>query len=135
MKHLIRTTAAATACAVALCAVPAGAETITRDSTERVVVEKTCEWEVDENGKPIYGADGKPLPVMKNGKQVCKEEQVSQSSSVGSDGLPKKWADDTRGELSIGAVVGVIGALLALVLGASLLFIESVDIIPLPQMR
>lgn len=135
MKHLIRTTAAATACAVALCAAPAQAQTIKRDSTQRVVVEKTCEWEVDEDGKPIYGADGKPLPVMKNGKQVCKEEQVSQSSSIGSDGLPKKWADDTRDELGIGAAVGVVGALLALIFGAGLLFIENVNIIPLPQVR
>lgn len=106
MKHHIRTTSAATACGVALCAVPAQAQTIERDSAERVVAEKACEWEVDEDDKPIYGADGKP----------------------------KKWADDTRDELGIG-VVGVVGALLALILGAGMLFIENVNIIPLPQVR
>ena len=53
MRQLIRTTAAATACAVALSVAPAGAETITRDTTQRVTVEKTCEWEVDAKGNPV----------------------------------------------------------------------------------
>ena len=127
MTHLIRTTAAA-ACAVALAAVPAGAETITRDTTQRVTVEKTCEWEVDAKGNPIIDADGNPIPVTdKDGKQVCKERKVSTGSS--------KWADDTTDELRIGAIVGVVGALLALVLGGGLLFIESVDITMLPPAR
>lgn len=131
MKRLTRTTAAATACAVALAAAPAGAATITRDTTQRVTVEKTCEWEVDAKGNPILDADGNPIPVEVNGKQVCKEREVSSGSSSSAS----KWADDTTDELRIGAVVGVIGALLALVLGAGLLFIESVDITMLPPAR
>ena len=123
MRQLIRTTAAATACAVALSVAPAGAETITRDTTQRVTVEKTCEWEVD--------AKGNPIPVEVDGKQVCKEREVA----AGSSSSANKWADDTRDELGIGAVVGVVGALLALVLGAGLLFIESVDIRMLPPAR
>lgn len=131
MKQLTRTTAAAIACAVALAAAPAGAETITRDTTQRVTVEKTCEWEVDAKGNPILDADGNPIPVEVNGKQVCKEREVSSGSSSSA----RKWADDTTDELRIGAVVGVIGALLALVLGGGLLFIESVDITMLPPAR
>ncbi|OFT58627.1 hypothetical protein HMPREF3151_03890 [Corynebacterium sp. HMSC05H05] len=131
MKQLIRTAAAATACAVALSAAPAGAEAIKRDSKERVVVEKICEWEVDANGKPILDAGGNPIPVKVDGKQVCKEKKVSSGSSSSAS----KWADDTTDELRIGAVVGVIGALLALVLGGGLLFIESVDITMLPPAR
>ena len=53
MRRRIRSAAAATACAVALTAVPAGAETITRDTEERVTVEKTCKMKVDEKGNPI----------------------------------------------------------------------------------
>ena len=131
MKRLTRTTAAATACAVALAAAPAGAATITRDTTQRVTVEKTCEWEVDAKGNPILDADGNPIPVEVNGKQVCKEREISSGSSSSAS----KWADDTTDELRIGAVVGVIGALLALVLGGGLLFIESVDITMLPPAR
>ena len=131
MKQLTRTTAAAIACAVALAAAPAGAETITRDTTQRVTVEKTCEWEVDAKGNPILDADGNPIPVEVNGKQVCKEREISSGSSSSAS----KWADDTTDELRIGAVVGVIGALLALVLGGGLLFIESVDITMLPPAR
>ena len=131
MKHLIRTTAAATACAVALSVAPAGAETIKRDSTKRVTVEKTCEWEVDAKGNPILDAKGNPIPVEVDGKQVCKEREVA----AGSSSSANKWADDTRDELGIGAVVGVVGALVALVLGAGLLFIESVDIRMLPPTR
>lgn len=131
MTHLIRTTAAATACAVALSVTPAGAETITRDTTQRVTVEKTCEWEVDAKGNPILDADGNPIPVEVNGKQVCKEREVASGSSSSAS----KWADDTTDELRIGAIVGVIGALLALVLGGGLLFIESVDIQMLPPAR
>ncbi|MDK8879981.1 hypothetical protein [Corynebacterium sp. MSK008] len=131
MKQLTRTTAAAIACAVALAAAPAGAETITRDTTQRVTVEKTCEWEVDAKGNPILDADGNPIPVEVNGKQVCEEREVSSGSSSSAS----KWADDTTDELRIGAVVGVIGALLALVLGGGLLFIESVDITMLPPAR
>ena len=63
MKRLTRTTAAAIACAVALAAAPAGAATITRDTTQRVTVEKTCEWEVDAKGNPILDADGNPIEV------------------------------------------------------------------------
>lgn len=131
MRRRIRSVAAATACAVALTAVPAGAETITRDTKERVVVEKTCKVKVDEKGTPIIDADGNPIPVTdKDGKQVCEEKKVAGgSSSTG------KWADDTRDELRIGAIVGVVGALLALVLGGGLLFIESVDIQMLPPAR
>lgn len=131
MNQLIRTTAAATACAVALSVAPAGAETITRDTTQRVTVEKTCEWEVDAKGNPILDAKGNPIPVEVDGKQVCKEREVA----AGSSSSANEWADDTRDELSIGAVVGVVGALLALVLGAGLLFIESVDIRMLPPAR
>lgn len=131
MNQLIRTTAAATACAVALSVTPAGAETITRDTTQRVTVEKTCEWEVDAKGNPIIDADGNPIPVTdKDGKQVCQEKKVAGGSSTSG-----KWADDTRDELRIGAIVGVVGALLALVLGGGLLFIESVDITMLPPAR
>ena len=132
MKQLIRTTAAATACAVALSVTPAGAETITRDTTQRVTVEKTCEWEVDAKGNPIIDADGNPIPVTdKDGKQVCEEKKVAGGSSSSAS----KWADDTTDELRTGAIVGVIGALLALVLGGGLLFIESVDITMLPPAR
>lgn len=131
MKHLIRTTAAATACAVALSVAPAGAETIKRDSTKRVTVEKTCEWEVDAKGNPILDAEGNPIPVKVDGEQVCKEREVSSGSSSSAS----KWADDTTDELRTGAIVGVIGALLALVLGGGLLFIESVNITMLPPAR
>lgn len=131
MKHLIRTTAAATACAVALSVAPAGAETIKRDSTKRVTVEKTCEWEVDAKGNPILDAKGNPIPVKVGGEQVCKEREVSSGSSSSAS----KWADDTTDELRTGAIVGVIGALLALVLGGGLLFIESVNITMLPPAR
>ena len=132
MTHLIRTTAAATACAIALSVAPAGAETITRDTTQRVTVEKTCEWKVDDNGNPIIDADGNPIPVTdKDGEQVCQEREVAS----GSPSSASKWADDTTDELRIGAIVGVIGALLALVLGGGLLFIESVDITMLPPAR
>ena len=131
MKHLIRTTAAATTCAVALSVAPAGAETIKRDSTKRVTVEKTCEWEVDAKGNPILDAKGNPIPVKVDGEQVCKEREVSSGSSSSAS----KWADDTTDELRTGAIVGVIGALLALVLGGGLLFIESVNITMLPPAR
>lgn len=131
MKHLIRTTAAATACAVALSVAPAGAETIKRDSTKRVTVEKTCEWEVDAKGNPILDAKGNPIPVKVGGEQVCKEREVSSGSSSSAS----RWADDTTDELRTGAIVGVIGALLALVLGGGLLFIESVNITMLPPAR
>ena len=96
-----------------------------------MTVEKTCEWEVDAKGNPILDAKGNPIPVEVDGKQVCKEREVA----AGSSSSANKWADDTRDELSIGAVVGVVGALLALVLGAGLLFIESVDIRMLPPTR
>ena len=131
MRQLIRTTAAATACAVALSVAPAGAETITRDTTQRVTVEKTCEWEVDAKGNPILDAKGNPIPVKVDGEQVCKEREVSSGSSSSAS----KWADDTTDELRTGAIVGVIGALLALVLGGGLLFIESVNITMLPPAR
>ena len=132
MRRRIRSVAAATACAVALTATPAGAETITRDTKERVGVEKTCKVEVDEKGNPIIDADGNPIPVTdKDGKQVCEEKKVAGGSSSSTG----KWADDTRDELRIGAIVGVVGALLALVLGGGLLFIESVDIQMLPPAR
>ena len=131
MRRRIRSAAAATACAVALTATPAGAETITRDTEERVTVEKTCKMKVDEKGNPIIDADGNPIPVTdKDGKQVCQEKKVAGGSSNSG-----KWADDTRDELRIGAIVGVVGALLALVLGGGLLFIESVDITMLPPAR
>ena len=131
MRRRIRSAAAATACAVALTATPAGAETITRDTQERVTVEKTCKMKVDEKGNPIIDADGNPIPVTdKDGKQVCQEKKVAGGSSNSG-----KWADDTRDELRIGAIVGVVGALLALVLGGGLLFIESVDITMLPPAR
>ena len=131
MRRRIRSAAAATACAVALTATPAGAETITRDTQERVTVEKTCKMKVDEKGNPIIDADGNPIPVTdKDGKQVCQEKKVAGGSSNSG-----KWADDTRDDLRIGAIVGVVGALLALVLGGGLLFIESVDITMLPPAR
>lgn len=137
MRSFIRTTAAATACAVALTAVPAGAETITRDTKEHVVVERTCEWEVDGKGNPILDEQGQPIPVTRNGKQICTEREVGAGSSgdTTSSGITSKWADNTRSELGIGAIVGVVGALVALVLGAGLLFIESVEIKPLPPRR
>lgn len=132
MRRRIRSAAAATACAVALTAVPAGAETITRDTEERVTVEKTCKMKVDEKGNPIIDADGNPIPFTdKDGKQVCEEKKVAGGSSSSAS----KWADDTTDELRIGAIVGVVGALLALVLGGGLLFIESVDIQMLPSAR
>lgn len=132
MRRRIRSAAVATACAVALSVAPAGAETITRDTTQRVTVEKTCKVEVDGNGNPILDADGNPIPVAgEDGKQMCKEREVASGSSSSAS----KWADDTTDELRIGAIVGVIGALLALVLGGGLLFIESVDITMLPPAR
>ena len=137
MRRRIRSVAAASACAVALTAVPAGAETITRDTKERVVVEKTCEWEVDGKGNPILDEQGNPIPAKRNGKDNCTEREVGAGSSgdTTSSNITSKWADDTTDELRIGAIVGVIGALLALVLGGGLLFIESVDITMLPPAR
>ena len=96
-----------------------------------MTVEKTCEWEVDAKGNPILDAKGNPIPVKVDGEQVCKEREVSSGSSSSAS----KWADDTTDELRTGAIVGVIGALLALVLGGGLLFIESVNITMLPPAR
>ena len=55
----------------------------------------------------ILDAKGNPIPVEVDGKQVCKEREVA----AGSSSSANKWADDTRDELSIGAVV--IAAVLA----------------------
>lgn len=130
MARYIRTAAAATACAVALAATPAGAETITRDSKRTVVVEESCTWEVDNNGTPIIdGATGEPIPVKdEDGEPLCTKREVSRSSA----GSSEKWADDTKTELGVGIAFGIVGALLAALAGAGMLFIESIDIVPLP---
>lgn len=130
MTRRIRTTAAATACAVALAAAPAGAETITRDRKRTVVVEESCTWEVDDKGTPIIdGATGEPIPVKdENGESLCTKREVSRSSA----GSSEKWADETKTELGVGIAFGIVGALLGALLGAGMLFIESIDIVPLP---
>lgn len=130
MTRRIRTTAAATACAVALAAAPAGAETITRDSKRTVVVEESCTWEVDDKGTPIIdGATGEPIAVKdENGEPLCTKREVSRSSA----GSSEKWADETKTELGVGIAFGIVGALLGALLGAGMLFIESIDIVPLP---
>ena len=128
--------AAAAVCVAALVAAPldpAGAATFTRDTKRTIVVEENCKWEVDEKGTPIIDGKGDKIPLTdRNGNQICTEREVSRSSAS-SSGSSETWADDTTAELSVGAIVGIVGAMLAALVGLGMVFIESVDISPLPR--
>lgn len=120
MKRTISTSVAA---ALLLAAAPASASTdvLVRDTEETKRVKETCTWLVDEQGKRIIDRNGKPV------KQQCVEEEIGSGTA--------KWADDESDRLALGAILGIVGALVAGVIGMSLLFIESVDIHFLPAGR
>lgn len=128
---------AALAAAVALgavCSAPAGAaETMVRDTKRVVVVEENCTWKVDAEGNKLLDEASKPIPVTdKDGKPVCTTQEVKGGAN-GSSGK-ERWADDESGKkTAVAAVLGVVGALVAGLIGMSLLFIESVDIHFVPK--
>ena len=119
-----RTIFTSVAAALLLAAAPASAsaDVLVRDTEETKRVKETCTWLVDEQGNRILDSNGEPV------KQKCVEEEVGTPGSSGK----AKWVDDESGRLALGAILGIVGALVAGVIGMSLLFIESVDIHFLP---
>lgn len=110
----------------------ASATEFVRRTEETKTVKELCEWKVDGEGARVLGEDGNPIPITNDkGEQICVTETVSQPGS--SDKL--KWADESNRSLIIGTVLGVVGAIIAGVIGMSLLFIESIDIQLLPGLR
>lgn len=122
-----RTISTSVAAALLLAAAPASAsaDVLVRDTEETKRVKETCTWLVDEQGNRILDSNGEPV------KQQCVEEEVGTPGSSGK----AKWVDDESGDLALGAILGIVGALAAGVIGMSLLFIESVDIHFLPARR
>lgn len=112
----------------------------------RLLTEK-CEWMVDETGAPIRDQDGKLTPKLENGKQVCTVEvaqgeeirqtaaKSNKSSRSGKSGDDPAWADEkASSELGVGAVIGIIGAVIAAIVGVFFLFVEDINIrlVPAP---
>lgn len=124
MKRTISTSVAA---ALLLAAAPASAsaDVLVRETEETKQVKQRCLVEVDEDGNKKLDEHGEPV------KRQCVEEEIEQPGSSGT----AKWADDESGRLALGAILGIVGALVAGVIGISLLFIESVDIHFLPAGR
>ena len=124
MKRSISTSVAA---ALLLAAAPASAsaDVLVRETEETKQVKQRCLVEVDEDGNKKLDEHGEPV------KRQCVEEEIKQPGSSGT----AKWADDESGRLALGAILGIVGALVAGVIGISLLFIESVDIHFLPAGR
>ena len=124
MNRIISATVAAALLAGATPAVASAAEFV-RKTEETKTVKETCQWKVDEEG-------GNPVPVTNSkGEQICVTETVSQPGSSNK----AKWADESNRPVIIGTVLGILGALVAGVIGMSLLFIESINIQPLPGLR
>lgn len=112
--------------------VAASATEFVRKTEQTKTVKELCEWKVDGKGAQVFDEDGNPIPITNDkGEQICVTETVSQPGS--SDKL--KWADESNRSLIIGTVLGVVGAIIAGVIGMSLLFIESIDIQLLPGLR
>lgn len=151
MNRLARAAAAAlTAAAVAgsgaAVAQDGGGNPMTRDS-ERYLREE-CKWLVDETtGNALRKANGDPIPVLDaSGKQVCTVEEVTpavamqgarkaSSTTKKAEGEPT-WTDEpASSELGVGAIVGIVGAVIAAVVGLTWLFIEDFNVRLVPATR
>lgn len=150
MRRGTRTAAALTACALASGLTPAAQAQpnaqYVRESQQ--LLTQTCEWVVDESGAPIRDKDGKLTPKVENGKQVCtvevakgaeiREIAAKQNMKQNAEGDEPVWADEkASSELGVGAIIGIVGAVIAAIVGVFFLFIEDIDIrlVPAPAPR
>lgn len=147
-------TAAAAATALAVCGgtvVAADADVAVREA--HTYWKQTCAWLVDENGDVLLDSEGKWMPSLgPDGKQRCRVEAVPQgavkerrssdsaeaqgSSAQDGPGQPN-WSDAGDGsfELGVGAVVGIVGAVVAAIVGIGWLFVDALNVRVLPPRR
>lgn len=140
--------AATTVVACASGSIPAAHAVAVREA--ETFWKQTCSWLVDENGDVLRDNQGNWVPALgPDGKQRCTTDPVpanavkpgssqpmpdTTSSSAAQAGEQPNWVDkDTSSsELGIGAVVGIVGAIIAALVGLGWLFVDALNVRVVP---
>lgn len=151
MRRQTTTVAAVTALSVLAGSVSAAdAQVLERDSVQ--YWKQTCAWQVDEKGKELRDEAGKMIPVLgPDGRQKCSTVPIEPAELPQSSGKPAttssapgraeennpNWDDAERSssELSVGAVLGIVGAVIALIVGIGWVFVDDLNVRLVPAQR